>query len=225
MPEFLQSAFSSDQDVRAADAAIRLVAAVAFGCAVAFVYRWTRGRSADRRFVATLVLLTLLLSVTTIVIGNNVARAFSIVGALSIVRFRTVVEDTRDTAFVICAVALGLAVGAGYLAVPAMALPFIAIAAKFFSGDPNVLDDIDPSPFTLHVKVAPDFARRDELQRELGKCVPPPNLIGIESARAGTAVERSYGIELAGERAADELIDRLSRIEGVLAVEVVRAGK
>jgi hypothetical protein len=55
--------------------------------------------------------------------------------------------------------------------------------------------------------------------------VPPPNLIGIESARAGTAVERSYGIELAGERAADELIDRLSRIEGVLAVEVVRAGK
>jgi hypothetical protein len=136
-----------------------------------------------------------------------------------------VVEDTRDTAFVICAVALGLAVGAGYLAVPAMALPFIAIAAKFFSGDPNVLDDIDPSPFTLHVKVAPDFARRDELQHELGKCAPPPNLIGIESARAGTAVERSYGIELAGERAADELIDRLSRIEGVLAVEVVRAGK
>jgi hypothetical protein len=104
-------------------------------------------------------------------------------------------------------------------------LPFIAIAAKFFSGDPNVLDDIDPSPFTLHVKVAPDFARRDELQRELAKCLPPPNLIGIESARAGTAVERSYGIELAGERAADELIDRLSRIEGVLAVEVVRAGK
>ena len=75
------------------------------------------------------------------------------------------------------------------------------------------------------MKVAPDFARRDELQRELAKCVPPPNLIGIESARAGTAVERSYGIELAGERAADELIDRISRIEGVLAVEVVRAGK
>ncbi|MEY5032438.1 MAG: hypothetical protein RL354_1469, partial [Planctomycetota bacterium] len=103
MPEFLQSAFSSDNDVHYADAALRLVAAVAFGAAIAFVYRWTRGRSADRRFVATLVLLTLLLSVTTIVIGDNVARAFSIVGALSIVRFRTVVEDTRDTAFVICA--------------------------------------------------------------------------------------------------------------------------
>lgn len=225
MPDFLQNAFSSDGDVHFGDAAVRLVVAMAFGAAVGLVYRWTRGRSADRRFVATLVLLTLLLSVTTIVIGNNVARAFSIVGALSIVRFRTVVEDTRDTAFVICAVALGLAVGAGYLAVPAMALPFIALAAKFFSGDPNPLDDTDPAPFTLHVKVAPNFSERDALQRELSQCEPKPNLVGIESARAGTAIERSYDIELAGEHAADALIDRLSRIDGVLAVEVVRAGK
>jgi hypothetical protein len=225
MPEFLKSAFASDQDVHYLDAGIRLVMAVLLGGAVAFVYRWTRGRSADRRFVATLVLLTLLLSVTTIVIGDNVARAFSIVGALSIVRFRTVVEDTRDTAFVICAVALGLSVGAGYLAVPLMTLPFIALVAKFFSGDPNLLDEFDPSPFTLRVKVAPNFTERDALQHELAKCEPKPNLIAIESARAGTVIERSYEIELAGEHAADELIDRISRITGVVAVEVIRTGK
>jgi len=225
MPEFLQSAFSSDQDVHYADAAIRLVAAVVFGCAVAFVYRWTRGRSADRRFVATLVLLTLLLSVTTIVIGNNVARAFSIVGALSIVRFRTVVEDTRDTAFVICAVAIGLAVGAGYVALPAMALPFIAAAAKLFgSGTPSFYA-LEGGLFRLQIRVAPDFARRDELLRELDDACREKSLLGIESVRAGAAIERSYEVSLAGEAAADALIARLSKIEGVISVEVVRAGK
>ena len=62
-------------------------------------------------FTVTLVLLTILIAMVTQVIGDNVARAFSLVGALSIVRFRTVVRDTQDTAYVIFAVAVGMAVG------------------------------------------------------------------------------------------------------------------
>ena len=45
------------------------------------------------------------------VIGNNLARAFALVGAMSIIRFRTVVKDTKDTAFVFFALASGLAAG------------------------------------------------------------------------------------------------------------------
>lgn len=224
MPEFLTHAFANESELSVQDAATRLVAALVMGCAVAAIFRWTRGRGADRRLLATLVLLTLLLSVTTIVIGNNVARAFSIVGALSIVRFRTVVEDTRDTAFVICAVAMGLAVGAGYIAVPAMALPLLALAAKAFSGQPSSRAGAT-SAFTLHVKVSPDFAERAMLRQQLDACAPGAHLLGIESVRAGAAIERSYEIAIAGEREADAIIDRLSAIPGVVAVEVVRAGK
>jgi len=218
MPEWLSQPFASDPDITVGVAALRLSMALAFGFAVSLIYRWTRGRSTDARFVSTLVLLTLLLSVTTIVIGDNIARAFSIVGALSIVRFRTVVEDTRDTAFVI-------AVGAGYVALPAMALPFIAAAAKLFgSGTPSFYA-LEGGLFRLQIRVAPDFARRDELLRELDDACREKSLLGIESVRAGAAVERSYEVELAGEAAADALIARLSAIEGVISVEVVRAGK
>src|SRR6185369_5103087 len=63
-------------------------------------------------FPTTLVLLCTLIAMVTQVIGESVARAFSLVGALSIVRFRTVVRDTQDTAYVIFAVAVGMAVGA-----------------------------------------------------------------------------------------------------------------
>ena len=71
-------------------------------------------------FVVTLVLLTILIAMVTQVIGDNVARAFSLVGALSIVRFRTVVRDTQDTAYVIFAVAVGMAVGANNFSVAAL---------------------------------------------------------------------------------------------------------
>ena len=225
MPEWLTHPFHNDATVSIEDAIVRLLTTVVFGAVVAAIYRWTRGRSSDRRFTATLVLLTLLMSVTTVVIGDNVARAFSIVGALSIVRFRTVVEDTRDTAFVICSVTIGLAVGAGYSLIPALALVFVAAAAKYFSGEPRGRIDGEPGAFSLKVKVATGFSRRDELQRGIAEATVRPNLIGIESARAGAAIERCYEVELSGDSAVDGLVDRLSAIEGVLAVEVVRLRK
>ena len=225
MNEWLSRPFSNDPDITASVALTRLFLAIFFGFIVSLIYRWTRGRSADARFVSTLVLLTLLLSVTTIVIGDNIARAFSIVGALSIVRFRTVVEDTRDTAFVICAVAIGLAVGAGYIALPAMALPFIAAAAKLFGSGTPAFYALQGGAFRLKIRVAQDFANREALLAELDAACPEKSLLGIESVRAGAAIERSYEVELGGEAAADHLIARLSAIDGVLSVEVVRASK
>ena len=89
----------------------RLIAAMVFGAVVALIYRHSRAEPPSS-FTVTLVLLAILIAMVTQVIGDNVARAFSLVGALSIVRFRTVVRDTQDTAYVIFAVAVGMAVGA-----------------------------------------------------------------------------------------------------------------
>jgi hypothetical protein len=76
----------------------RLVAAMVLGGIVAQIYRHSRAEPASS-FTVTLVLLAILIAMVTQVIGDNVARAFSLVGALSIVRFRTVVRDTQDTAY------------------------------------------------------------------------------------------------------------------------------
>src|SRR5687767_12459950 len=94
----------------------QLLIAMGLGWVVALVYKRTRG-GADftSTFPPTLVLLAILIAMVTPVIGGNLARAFGLVGALSIVRFRTVVRDTQDTAYVIFAVVIGMAVGAHYL--------------------------------------------------------------------------------------------------------------
>src|SRR5687767_1470648 len=108
--------------------ALRLVAALVLGAVVAVIYRRARSSEASS-FTATLVLLSILIAMVTQVIGDNVARAFSLVGALSIVRFRTVVRDTQDTAFVIFAVGVGMAVGAGNHWVAIGGIAIVGIAA------------------------------------------------------------------------------------------------
>src|SRR6187431_3756201 len=127
MPDFLTAPFTSGPTVSPLEVLLRLLTAMVMGLIVAWVYRHTRsGSDFTASFPPTLVLLAILIAMVTQVIGDSVARAFSLVGALSIVRFRTVVRDTQDTAFVIFAVAVGMAVGAGY--------PWLAVAGLVVVG-------------------------------------------------------------------------------------------
>src|SRR5215211_3914344 len=130
-PPFGSGTTAPDVPLPAEEIAIRLACAAALGLAVAVVYFLTqrKKRAEAASFVSTLVLLTILLAMVSMVIGNQIARAFSLVGALSIVRFRTIVEDTRDTAFVIFAVIAGMAAGAGVYEVPAVGIPMVAVVA------------------------------------------------------------------------------------------------
>ena len=127
----------------------RLVAAMVLGGIVAQVYRHSRAEPPSS-FTVTLVLLAILIAMVTQVIGDNVARAFSLVGALSIVRFRTVVRDTQDTAYVIFAVAVGMAVGAHNFWVAIGGIGVISIAAFAMRRVP-VSDET--LPFTLQVRI------------------------------------------------------------------------
>ena len=150
MPDFFGAAAVTADPVGVI--VFRLVVALLFGVVVAFVYRRSR-RVAAGSFTTTLLLLSILIAMVTQVIGDNVARAFSLVGALSIVRFRTVVRDTQDTAYVIAAVAVGMAVGAGHFWVAAAGITIVAVAAFATRSDqpPETAADM---PFTLNVRLA-----------------------------------------------------------------------
>src|SRR5207244_1454619 len=125
MLEWLQDLAQEDPDRLLTWPLTRLAVAFLFVCVIAGIYRYTHGKAGGQSpsRMATLVLLTVLIAMVTLVIGNSVARAFSLVGALAIVRFRTIVEDTRDTAFVIFAVGVGMALGTGFLLIPLLAAP------------------------------------------------------------------------------------------------------
>jgi len=95
-------------------ALLSLVMAFVLGQLVAGVYLLTHsGLSYSQTFTQSIVVLTTIVALVILVIGNNVLTAFGLFGALAIIRFRNVLKDTRDTAFVFFALVLGIGTGSG----------------------------------------------------------------------------------------------------------------
>ena len=221
MPGFLTTAFAKSPAVDPVSVTLRLLVALALGLAVSGVYRKTRdAHEVTTSFTTTLVLLSVLIAMVTQVIGDNVARAFSLVGALSIVRFRTVVRDTQDTAFVIFSVAIGMAVGASDLWVAVVGLAVIGGAAWFMKPKPSARGGHAGDRFELTVRTAvgldlpPVVDAADRFLTERA-------LVRIGTAKQGLSIEASYRVRLRADRAADELVCQLNGLDGVQGVELV----
>ena len=203
---------------------LRLLASLALGGVVALIYRRARSEAASS-FTATLVLLSILIAMVTQVIGDNVARAFSLVGALSIVRFRTVVRDTQDTAYVIFSVAVGMAVGASNLWVALAGIAVVAIAA-FAMKQParSAAEGAEPesAPFQLQVRVGLGHDANQLLAPTLDRYLSARRLVEIATVKQGAATEISYSAALLQDHLAHELVTTLNRLEGVQGVTLQR---
>ena len=195
------------------------VLAAILGWGVAFVYKSSR-RSVDviSSFPPTLILLCILIAMVTQVIGGNLARAFGLVGALSIVRFRTVVRDTQDTAYVIFAVVIGMAVGAHYL--------FEAMAGVVVVGVVGLMmrrrkgPDAQPA-FLLNLRVAIGLEMEPFL-KVIDEYVQGRDLLSMSTAKSGIALDVRYETRLKPQASLNELVRALNRMEGIQNVEVER---
>jgi len=220
MPEWLKAAVAEDNAISLEMLATRLLVALMLGCVAAGVHHYASGRPlgrSDRPFSATLVLLSLLIALVTLVIGNNVARAFSLVGALAIVRFRTVVEDTRDTAFVIYAVVVGMAAGTGYLAGPLLCTPLVILVAWVFRSPPR---DAEPTEATLVLRFGAGKPPDERVEKVLVEHLKGYRLAGLGTARGGAALDVTYRVRTVSPEKTFALIADLNRLEGIQGVEL-----
>ena len=111
---------------------LALLLAFVIGQLVAWVYIWTHsGLSYSRTFSQSLVMLTIIATMVMYVIGNNVVAAFGLIGALAIIRFRNVLKDTRDTAFVFMTLVLGMATGSQRFAVALVGGAFLLLVTAW----------------------------------------------------------------------------------------------
>ncbi len=110
MESFIQQAQVFDYS--AIEIVNNLLLSCIFGIIISTLYKTThKGLSYSQSFMLTIVFVTVIVCMTMMVIGNSLARAFALVGALSIIRFRTVVKDTKDTSYVFFGLAAGMAAG------------------------------------------------------------------------------------------------------------------
>jgi uncharacterized membrane protein YhiD involved in acid resistance len=222
MVEWLEESLTSGGAIDPGVLAVRLLLALALGGVVGCIYAATQRRSRPELlpFATTLVLLTILIAMVTLVIGNSVARAFSLVGALAIVRFRTVVEDTRDTAYVIFAVVVGMAAGAGFLLVPLVGIPIVAVAAVGLSRWGRAVAPSGAAEYTLVVRVAigrdPEALFRETFDKHLAAA----RLRELTTARQGAALDVTYRVRLRRDEDAVTFCNALNQVAGVQNVEL-----
>lgn len=220
MPEWLRNAVVPPVMAPLEVQLIRFGLAFLFGLAVAGVYFATHRRDATYQptFIATLVLLTILITLVTQVIGESVARAFSLVGALSIVRFRTVVQDTRDTAFVIFAVVLGMAIGDGHLQIAIVGLVAGSLAAfvlrPWRMRGPNPRADWS---LLVRVGLGQDPALLEPI---LSRYLENQQPTGAATSRQGSALDLSFRVRLTRGTSPTALVAELNQVEGVQHVEL-----
>jgi uncharacterized membrane protein YhiD involved in acid resistance len=104
-----------------------IIMALICGLVISLIYRWTyRGPHYSATYIHSIVILSMVTALVIMVIGNNLARAFGLVGAMSIIRFRTAVKDTQDIVFIFYSLAAGMASGVG--------LKFIAFTGTVIIG-------------------------------------------------------------------------------------------
>lgn len=224
MPDFLANGVAADSPTSPGVLLVRLALALVFGGGVAVVYRFSHGREKDNglALTTTLVLLSVLIAMVSMVIGDSVARAFSLVGALSIVRFRTVVEDTRDTAFVIFSVIVGMAAGAGLYWTAFIGVPVVGLAAIGLSQLGNKPAGVPLADCTLVVRLGLGLARDAEaiLSPVLSRHLDRQRVVAAGTARQGAALEVTYAVNLKPESTMTGLVTELNQIDGVQGVDL-----
>jgi len=96
-----------------------------------------KGTIYSKKFNVSLVVLTVLTSMVMTVIGNNVALSLGMVGALSIVRFRTAIKDSRDTVYIFWTIIVGICCGVGDFAVASVGSAFVFVLLLLFGSIKN----------------------------------------------------------------------------------------
>tara|TARA_Y100000816_G_scaffold248534_1_gene197719 strand:+ start:939 stop:1631 length:693 start_codon:yes stop_codon:yes gene_type:complete len=202
---------------------INLILSFILGLIISVVYKFThKGLSYSQSFMITNVFVAVIVCMVIMIIGNSLARAFALVGALSIIRFRTVVKDTKDTAYIFWSLAAGMASGTGsyFLAISGT----IIITSIALILDKTNFGSIIKSEFILQFRtISNDVGISKSFNQTISKYSKSSTLLSSESSEDGKSIKLNFDIVLKDEKNQTELISELSKIKGLKEIVIIAA--
>ena len=194
------------------DMALALLLAFGVGLFIFFVYKKTyAGVMYSSSFGVTLVALTMITTLVILAVTSNVVLSLGMVGALSIVRFRTAIKEPLDIAFLFWAIAAGIVLAAGMIPLAVFGSVFIGVIILIFA---NRRDMTNPFIVVL------DCDGRQSEEEALGFLRQHTRRLSVKSktARRGS-VELNLEVRL--KDADTDFINALTEIEGVNSAVLV----
>jgi len=180
---------------------------------IAYVYKIThKGMSYTQSFVHTLVIMGMITALIMLIVGSNIARAFSLVGALSIIRFRNAVKETRDVGFIFFAMAIGMAAGTQFYLLAILATVFISCAILIM----NRFNWYAQTAVNLLLKIqVPNNLNFDTSFNEaLVKYTKASDLISVDSVHSGMLTEVIYSISPKEKINTREFLEEIKQLNG-----------
>lgn len=214
----LQTATQWNTDI--GDVLLSLVVAFVCGLVVSLVYRWTyRGASYSASLVRSMITLAMITALVMLVIGNNLARAFGLVGAMSIIRFRTALKDPQDIVFVFFALAAGMAAGVGLHVLALVSTVSIGLVIAVTARTKYAT--IDRQAFILRFDyVAGQGEESAAYLPVLKKYCKSTRLINVRSGGGDDRAELTFFIDLRNEEQREALTRELAETAGVRDVNL-----
>ena len=196
-----------------ADVAIVLGLGFVLSAAIAWVYRAThQGTSYAQSFAQTLVVMGMVTALVMLIIGSNIARAFSLIGALSVIRFRNAVKETRDVGFMFLAMAVGMACGTRFYMLA-------VFATAVFSAVLGLMHHLDAfrkgvTERILRVRLPVGADAESVLEPVFADHLSASRLVALETAAGGTLQELVYMVMLRSESRAGVFLDAVRGAAG-----------
>lgn len=195
------------------DIVLTLVMSFTLTLVIGVVYQRTHhGVAYSQSYVQTLVMLGMIVGIVMLVIGSNIARAFTLVGALSIVRFRNAIKETRDVGYIFLAMAIGMACGTRFYLLA-------VVATLLICGLLVVMDRFnffakDVSGQLLKIRLPADLPYGTLFEKVFGRYLNRYELVAMETVQAGTLVELVYAVEAKRNIDVQAFLRELSELNG-----------
>jgi uncharacterized membrane protein YhiD involved in acid resistance len=182
----------------------RLPLAAALGTALALRFRRKGTPKRSTAVVQTQIILAVVAAVIMLVVGASLARAFGIVGAANLIRYRTKIEDPKDAVVMLCCLAVGLAAGVGLYRLAMFSTAFI-VAALW------VIESFEPESvkhFTLSVKKS---EKSDEIKRKVEALLKRHQLEWEIRTLADEQI--SYDVKVPVDMSTDPISEAISKMD------------
>lgn len=218
--ETLLKDFLNFQQVTLAGLIIILTLSTFLCMIIAIVYRFCfRGASYSQSFQQTIILMGIIVSVIMLIIGSNIARAFSLVGALSIIRFRTAIKDPMDVGYLFFSMAVGMACGTQFYGI-AIVTTFFISAVILFLTRVNFGSRQFPDYF-LEIQFLTGSDPPALMSDCLKKFAVSSTCNRVETIMGGALLETSYTLQLKSGVSEKDFLDTLRKINGNNKVRLI----
>lgn len=196
---------------------ITIIVSFLLGAAICCTYMFiNRKEQYSQNFLTTIVMIPAIIAIIILLVGNNVARAFSLAGAFSIIRFRSAPGTAKDITFIFLALAAGLGCGVGLLLYSVllviMLCVFVIILDLIKFGRPRKMR------YLLKITIPEDLNFKGVFDDILDKYTASYSLIRVKTIDLGTLYQLIYDITIDNDINEKEFIDKLRCRNGNLNI-------